>query len=117
MWLGTGDPSWVGRLTLAALAYLPAILLLGAVAVAIYGVVPAATAWAWAPVVWATLVLYLGELLNLPSWMRNLSPIEWAPLVPAEPVEVMPLVVMGVLALGLTALGFAAFRRRDVVPG
>lgn len=117
MWLGTGDLSWVGRLTVASLAYLPAILLLGAVALAIYGLVPAASAWAWAPVVWATLVLYLGELLNLPDWMRNLSPIQWVPLAPMEAVEALPLVVMGALALGFTAVGFAAFRRRDVTPG
>src|SRR5690606_20774044 len=117
MWLGTGDSAWVWSLTVASLAYLPAILLLGAVALAIYGLVPAASAWAWAPVIWATLVLYLGELLNLPDWMRNLSPIQWVPLVPMESVEALPLVVMGALALGFTAVGFAAFRRRDVTPG
>lgn len=113
----TGDGGWIGRMTGASVAYVPAVLLVAAVAVALYGLVPRAAALAWVLVVWVVLVLYLGSLLDLPGWALDLSPLTHTPLAPSEDVEAMPLLVMAVAAAALVAAGFAGFRRRDVVTG
>ena len=110
----TGEASWVGELTAASLAYLPAVLLFGAVAVALYGLAPRLASLAWALVVWAALVVFLGELLGLPDWARDLSPLTHTPLLPGVELTPGPLVVMAVLALALTAAGLVGLRRRDV---
>lgn len=110
----TGEAAWVGELTLASFAYVPAVLLLGSVAVALYGVAPRWSGLAWVPVGWAAIVVFLGGLLDLPRLAQDLSPLARTPLVPGAEVEAAPLVVMTVLALALTALGLLALRRRDV---
>lgn len=110
----TDDTGWLGELTVASLAYVPATLLLGAVAVALVGAVPRLSGLAWLPVVWASVVVFLGDLLDLPQWARNLSPLAHTPLVPGADVEAGPLVVMTVLAAALVAVGLVGLRRRDV---
>ena len=114
---GTGDGGWVWDLVLASLAYVPATLLVAAVAIALYGLVPRLSSLAWVLVIWAALALYLGGLLNLPEWALSLSPIHHTPQVPAEAAAATPLVVMGLAAVAVAAVGFLGLRRRDVVSG
>lgn len=114
VWAATGDPVWLGRMAVAALAYLPAVALFAAVAVALVGLVPRAAAWAWLPVGWGAFVLFLGGLLGLPAWSRDLSPFAHTPLAPEEPLAAVPLAAMTALAAVLVAAGFAGLARRDL---
>ena len=111
---GTGDAGWAGELALAALAYLPAIALVSAIAVALLGLAPRTSGLAWAVVVWAAIVLFLGPLLGLPGWAMDLSPLTHVSLVPSAEPETVPLVIMSGLAAALVATGFAGFRNRDI---
>jgi ABC-2 type transport system permease protein len=113
----TGEAGWIGRLAAASLAYVPATLLVAAVAVALYGLAPRAAGLAWVLVVWVALALFLGSLLDLPDWAMDLSPLTHTPLVPSEDLQARPLLVMLGAAAALVAAGFAGFRRRDVVSG
>jgi ABC-2 type transport system permease protein len=111
---GTGETRWIGELLLAALVFLPALLLLGAVAVALLGLAPRLTVLAWLLVVWVSLVLFLGELLDLPDWARDISPFTRTPVLPADDLAAAPLLLLGGLAVVLVLAGFLGFRRRDV---
>ncbi|GGK59034.1 ABC transporter permease [Ornithinimicrobium pekingense] len=110
----TGETTWVGELTVASLAYVPATLLLGSVAVALLGLAPRWSGLAWVPVVWTAIVVFLGDLLDLPGWARDLSPFARTPMLPGADVELTPLLVMAGLTLLLTAVGFVGLRRRDI---
>ena len=105
-------------LTGAALAYVPAVLVVTGVAVLAFGVLPrVAVAVAWGAFA-ATYVLgLLGELLDLPQIVRDLSPFAHVPVAPVVPVSAGPLVALALVALGLLAAGFAGFRHRDVGVG
>jgi ABC-2 type transport system permease protein len=59
---GTGDSAWTGEMTVAALAYLPAVLLTGGLAAALYGAAPRLTGIAWLLIVWLSVALFLGGL-------------------------------------------------------
>lgn len=117
VWAATDDASWIGEMTAASLAYLPAIALYGAFALALFGLRLRTTALAWLLVIWTALVTFLGDLLGLPQWARDLSPLEHVALVPSEELEVVPLVVMGAAAVVLVAAGLMLLRRRDLVAG
>lgn len=112
--VATGEGAWVGELTLASLAYLPAVLLFGAVTVALYGLVSRLAGLAWVLVVWAAIVAFLGELLDLPDWARDVSPLANTPMVPDVAPTPGPLVVMAGLAVVLTGAGALGLRRRDI---
>lgn len=117
MWAATGDVVWVGRITASALAYLPATYFIAAVAVALYGLLPRWATVSWVLVIWVAFVLFLGTLLDLPSWAMDLSPMAHTPLVPSVDVEATPLLTMSGLAVLLGFVGFLTYRRRDIVPG
>lgn len=115
MTLATGEGRWTGELTVAGLAYLPAVLLTGAVAAALVGWLPRWAGLAWVLVVLMVFVTWFGEALNLPDWLRDLSPVEQTPLLPAEDLTAAPLLVMGALAAVLAAAALGGIRRRDLL--
>lgn len=120
--LGTGlaygiaasDLGQVPRLIGAALAYAPALWLLGGLTTALFGFVPRATAAAWAALTACLVVGLLGQALDLPGWARDLSPFEHVPHLPAADPGLAAPVFLAALAAALTTLGLMGFRHRDV---
>ena len=110
----TGDGDAVLRMTAAQVSYLPGVLVLGAVARLLHGIVPRAARLAWALLLLASVVLLFGELLQLPGWFQDLSPFEQLPLVPLEDFRWLPAAGLTALAVTLSVAGQIAFRRRDV---
>ncbi|MGO1621498.1 ABC transporter permease [Flaviflexus sp.] len=111
----TGNWSWTRELTSASAAYLPAIAVTGAIAFALYGITPRFTGMAWAFVTFIAIEVFLGDLLNLPQWLSNLSPIAHVPLVPWTDPAPLPLVAMTVFACLLALAGIAGFKRRNIL--
>jgi ABC-2 type transport system permease protein len=99
----------------AAAANIPAVWLVTAMAFALFGLLPRATALVWIVPIYAFMAWFLGSLLQLPDWMMNLSPFDHIPLVPVEDLRLLPLVIMISLTTALVAVGLAAFRRRDLI--
>lgn len=112
--LVTGDGSVVWSLVGAALARLPAVLVLVGVAAALVGLVPRWSTLAWVPLGWAVLAGMFGALLRLPDRALRLSPFHWVPDLPGAPPEAAPLVVLTLVAAALGAAGVLGYRRRDV---
>ncbi|MCB0894253.1 MAG: ABC transporter permease [Nocardioidaceae bacterium] len=112
--LVTGDGSAVVRMTADMASYLPAVLVLSAVARLLHGVAPRASRAAWLGLLVVWVVMMFGEVLRLPQWLQDLSPFEHLALVPAESFAWMPFVALSVLALALSVAGQLAFRRRDI---
>lgn len=120
--LGTGvsaavvldDPSAVLRLVGAALATLPAVLVLLGVTAAAVGLVPRAAMGAWAVLVFVAVVGFLGAALNLPAWLIDMSPFERLPAVPAESFSGAAPIVIGAMAAVLVGLSLWGIRHRDI---
>jgi ABC-2 type transport system permease protein len=111
---GTGDSGLFWDVVKASLGYAPAVWLTAGLAVTVFGLLPRAIGLAWALLVWAILVVYLGGLLQLPQWLLDLSPFTHVPRMPAGEFTALPLVILTMLAAGLVAIGLAGFRRRDL---
>jgi ABC-2 type transport system permease protein len=118
--LGLGGAATSGEASLfwevlgATLAYAPALWLTAALAVAVFGILPRATGLAWALLVYAIFIVYLGGLLGLPGWMLDLSPYTHIPRMPADEFRAVPLVILTLIAAGLVAIGLLGFRQRDL---
>jgi ABC-2 type transport system permease protein len=107
----------VPRLLAASLTYLPAVWLLAALAVALFGVLPRWTVGAWLALIGSLVVGMFGSLLDLPQWVRDLSPFQHTPALPADTLRLLPLAVLSLCAASLAAAGLAAFRSRDLLNG
>lgn len=112
----TGDWSQAfGGIMAASAVQVPAALALGGLVVAVLGLAPRLTsAVAWFALAAALVMGQLGQLLELPQWLLDVSPFTHVPAVPAEPFAVAPLLWLGAAAAVLGVLGVAAFRRRDL---
>jgi ABC-2 type transport system permease protein len=99
----------------ATAAQVPAVLALGGFVVAVIGLVPRwAVPLAWAALVGSFLMGQLGQILDLPQAVLNLSPFTHVPPVPASGFEVLPLAALTGVAAALALVGIEAFRRRDL---
>jgi ABC-2 type transport system permease protein len=110
----SGSTTLVGATIGAALAYLPAIWLMTAVVVLLFGFAPRATVVAWVLLVAFVLVSELGALLEWPQWVMDSSPFSHVPQLPAEPMDWVPLLALTAIAIALTAAGAGRFRTRDL---
>lgn len=120
--LGTGllygvmsdDMSQVGRLLGASLTHAPGTLVLAGFAVALVGLAPRFAVAAWAGLAFCVVVLMFGPVLDLPGWLRDISPFEHSPMVPVADFDAAAVLAIAVVAALLFALGFAGLRRRDI---
>jgi ABC-2 type transport system permease protein len=112
--LVVGDWGELPRVVGAALVNLPAVWVLAAVALLLFGLAPRFAAVSWAVLALCLIVGILGTSLDLPEWMLNLSPFQHTPALPAQDLTIAPLLIMGAIAAVLILIGLASFRRRDL---
>ncbi|WP_165962647.1 ABC transporter permease [Occultella glacieicola] len=110
----TGSADAIGRLAVSSLAYLPAVLVMAALALALFGLVPPLAGLAWVLVAWVVFVGWVGALLDLPAGLMGISPVDRTPTVPVEAADPGPLLVLTAIAAVLTIGGLLGIRRRDI---
>ncbi|MGW0912879.1 ABC transporter permease [Streptomyces sp. NPDC002784] len=98
----------------ACLVQLPAVWVVGGLAVLLYGVLPRAALAAWAVAGAVLLIGWVGPALDAPQAVLDLSPFAHLPKLPGGPMEWGPVLLLSALAALLTAAGLAGLRRRDM---
>ncbi len=109
-----GTAADLGLVLGAGAAYLPAELLLGGLALALFGLQPRALPAGWAALAFVAFIAFLGPGLKLPAWLLDLSPTTHVGNPPLGTVEAPPLVVLGAIAAVLAIAAAVGFRRRGV---
>ncbi|MEU6550368.1 ABC transporter permease [Streptomyces sp. NPDC046915] len=98
----------------ACLLQLPAVWVIGGVAVLLYGVVPRAATAAWGVAVAVLLIGWVGPALDAPRVVLDLSPFGHLPKLPGGGMEWGPVLVLLGLAVVLVGGGLTGLRRRDL---
>ena len=102
------------RMLVATLAYLPAVWVLGGIAMAFYGIIPRFALLSWG-VLGAFIGLEIvGETLQVSQSILDISPFAHVPAVLVSGVSVMPLVSLALVALALIIAGLIGFQRRSI---
>ena len=102
------------RMLIAALVQLPAVWVLGAVAVLLFGLLPRYAAGAWVALGACLVLGQLGAILQLDQAILDVSPFTHTPRFPSVDLTVTPLAWLVGVAVVLAGIGLAGFRRRDV---
>jgi ABC-2 type transport system permease protein len=111
---GSGGAGALAELTLGTLAFLPAVMVVGCLAAALFGVRPALAALAWIVFGYAVFSGMFGALLDLPGWVIDLSPFAHTTAAPLADLPTAPLVILTAIAIALALTGSTTFRRRDI---
>jgi ABC-2 type transport system permease protein len=107
------DAGQIGRLTGAALAFVPPLWVVIGLTFALFGFVPRAVAAAWGALGLFVVIGLFGQLFELPDWLIDVSPFQHVPQVPIEGLSLGSTAALVAVAAALLAVGFAGFRRRD----
>ncbi|ATL29282.1 ABC transporter permease [Streptomyces formicae] len=113
MALGHGGDT--GAILGACLAQLPAVWVLGGLAVFLVGAYPKAAAASWAVVGTCLAIGWLGPALDLPQAAMDLSPFGHLPKLPGGDASWPPFVVLTLIAAALVGAGLVGLRRRDMI--
>lgn len=97
-----------------AMVQLPAVWLLAAVTLALFGVVPRFTPVAWGVLVVFIALFLLGSLSGFPQWLLDLQPFAHTPRVGTGDFTAVPLLWLLAVDVVLAAAGALAFARRDL---
>ncbi|MER5446902.1 ABC transporter permease [Streptomyces sp. NPDC002764] len=98
----------------ACLVQLPAVWVIGGLAVLLYGVLPRAATAAWGVAGAVLLIGWIGPALDAPQAVLDLSPFGHLPKLPGGGMEWGPVLVLLALAVALVATGLTGLRRRDL---
>jgi polyether ionophore transport system permease protein len=102
----------------SGLAYVPAELVMAAVAVLLYGFIPRAFALAWAAFGAVTFIGLLGAGLQLPDWVLDLSPLTHVGKPPPlGNIDTTAAVLLWLVAALLASAALAGFRQRRMPQG
>ncbi|WOT36275.1 ABC transporter permease [Streptomyces coeruleorubidus] len=112
--LAAGYGRETGPIMGACLVQLPAIWVIGGLAVLLHGLLPRAAAAAWGVAGAVLLIGWVGPALDVPQVVLDLSPFGHLPKLPGGSMEWGPVVVLTGLAVALVAAGLAGLRRRDM---
>ena len=113
--LNTGDIGReLPRVWGAAMVQLPAVWVLAATAVALFGLLPRLAAVSWGALAICVLIGLVGAAVQLNQRLLDVSPFTHIPKVPGAAVSATPLAWLASVAVVLVAAGLAGFRRRDV---
>lgn len=112
--IASGDLGVAPPLLAAGVALVPAMLTLGGITAALFGVLPRWSLVGWGALTVALVMTLFGEMLRLPDPVLDVSPFAHAPTLPGGTVEVLPLAALMVVTAALAAVGVAGIQRRDM---
>ncbi|MCC6433730.1 MAG: hypothetical protein IT196_01750 [Acidimicrobiales bacterium] len=114
--IGVGNDSdhSLGFLTASALAQAPAVWTVVALAALCYAWRSRLALLGWGFVLLFTTLGEVGEMLDLPRWLIDLSPYSHAARMPQEDFDLGPALVLTGIAVVLTALAWLRYRARDI---
>lgn len=111
--LAAGEGGKVGPVLAGALVQLPAIWMLAAIALALFGLAPRFTPAVWGILVAFVAIFLLGSVSGAPGWVHNLEPFSHSPKLPGGEFGAGALLMLLSIDTILAAAGLAGLRRRD----
>lgn len=98
----------------AAAAQLPAVWVVAAAAVLLFGFVPKYSTAAWAVAAMFALITMFGPIVQVSQAVLDVSPFQHVPKFPGAEFTATPLLWLSAVAVAGLAVGLAGFRRRDI---
>ncbi|OKI46744.1 ABC transporter permease [Streptomyces sp. TSRI0281] len=98
----------------ATLIQLPAVWLLGSIAVLLHGAAPKLASASWGIAGLSLAIGWIGPAVDLPQTAMNLSPFSHLPKLPGGEMAWTPVLLLTAVAAVVVAAGLAALRRRDI---
>lgn len=108
------NPIGFGSMLKSMMVYLPALWVMIGLTVLVIGICPKASSFIWVYIGFSFFAVYLGRAIQLPEWVKKLTPFGYIPELPVDEINYATLIILIGIAIILTAAGFFFYRRRDM---
>ncbi|MDF9866630.1 ABC-2 type transport system permease protein [Bacilli bacterium PM5-3] len=98
----------------AAIAYFPAVLIIISINIFLLGWLKKLIKIIWIYLLYGFIVVYFGNLLDLPAIIKNLSPFGIIPRVPLESLNMNLFISMIIISIVVSIIGFIGYKKRDI---
>ncbi|MGP5092817.1 ABC transporter permease [Staphylococcus equorum] len=98
----------------SAIVYIPAILSFVGIGTVVIGWGIKLTTLVYAYLAYTFLVNYLGTLLNVKDWMKDITPFEHIPSLPIDDFTSGPMITLLLIFIILCVIGAFGFNRKDI---
>ena len=102
------------ELLLSSLVYLPAMWTILGLGIFFTGFLPKGTGAIWGYVAFCFIVVYLGDLLDFPDWLKGISFFHHVPDPLIEPLKWRPIFFLWAFSVSLAMAGWTGYRNRDI---
>lgn len=99
----------------ASVIYLPAIWFIAGLVVLLLGWLPRAIQAVWLYVAFCFMIMYMGDLLKMPHFVKQLSVFDVLPHMPVVHMTWGVPILISALAVILMGVGYIGYRRRDLM--
>ncbi|HKN54337.1 MAG TPA: ABC transporter permease, partial [Amycolatopsis sp.] len=104
----------IGDMLAGMVVQLPAVWVIIALTVTVFGLAPKFSTAGWAIGSAALLISMFGPIVNVPQVVLDISPFQHPPKLPGQPFAATPLLWLLLIAAVALAAGLVGWRRRDV---
>lgn len=108
------EPFQFDTIITSAIVHVPAILVFIGIGTLIVGWGMRLVLAVYAFLAYTFLVNYLGVLLNIKAWMKDITPFKHIPQLPIEDFHIQPSIVMFIIFVVLSIIGFIGFGKKDL---
>lgn len=108
------EPFQFDTIITSAIVHVPAILVFIGIGTLIVGWGMRLILAVYAFLAYTFLVNYLGVLLNIKAWMKDITPFKHIPQLPIENFHIQPFIVMFIIFVVLSIIGFIGFGKKDL---
>ena len=98
----------------SVMVYVPALWIMGGLAVLMVGLFPKRVGWIWAYYGFTFFVMMYARMLPEIAWLANLTPLGWVPQLPMDEINGIVMALMSVGGIALAAVGIMFYNRRDI---
>ena len=104
-----------GDFIVPAISQMPYILFFIGLAALALGFFPKLGKYTYIYLAFSFFVVYLKDLIGLPTWVVNLSVQAWLPQMPIEAFELTIFIGLTLLSLVMIVVGYIGYNRRDLI--
>ncbi|AMY06167.1 ABC transporter permease [Staphylococcus condimenti] len=108
------NPIAFEKIIIAGAVYIPAILVFAGLAVMVVGWLEKMSILVYLYLAYCFLVVYLGQLLDVKKWLKEMTPFGHVPRLPVADMNWPPLLWMLLIFIICMVVGIIGFRRRDI---
>ncbi len=103
-----------GTIMQSAMVFIPAILVFVGLGTLVIGWGIKFTNVVYLYLAYTFVVNYLGVLLNVKAWMKDITPFNHIPNIPVDDFKLLPLVILTIITIMMCIIGIIGFKQRDL---